>query len=609
MTSTTEGIIVDEQETSIGTLQIRVVVFEAPGTSSQSSTSDDDTIDDEPHLETGKRPYDSYLERPILGKQCIVFLVNGQKQHAFDNAFTMRDLGFKYLRNRLMVIVDLDGLAPQAISELMQGSRQEFYDGITLQAIRKRLIHTLKSDPDLQRLQNEAEQQIAELSAGDTVVRKNLDLLIEDHHNAAQHTSAGAATSGDDSDDPSSPFGKKKEKEDVVVAKKEDVGEAAEGPVIIAFPETPTIRLQPEKQRYLRIGSFPPEAWPKVTEFKIETTPVIPELEIKDYKRDDHIALEIEFVEPDGFDDDQYPLETTMRVFATFEGYKEVRYLERHIVISKPITSEPRPAPELKLNPTFIKATSRQPVRLYPGGPATHVKLRWDGKDELAVGAQPQWRFLCECESLANFPPFSITRPEGGRFELLIDTPPGLHPGLELTFRVDAEGPDGAKLTNKFSGIIVEPSSDPKARKLKTRVPKRLSARRPPYELVYIKRENWPTPTCWGSSLWTENEAGCFVEPSDTQPLTLIINQDFGLLDEFRNEMIERKLAESTAEKKMTRYTSHIAFHLYQMFESQQNRVSDEAQEENGGEPGERDLNAEINRVARTLLSLMKVAR
>jgi len=32
------------------------------------------------------------------GKECIVFLVNGQRQEAWDNTFIQRELGFKYLR-------------------------------------------------------------------------------------------------------------------------------------------------------------------------------------------------------------------------------------------------------------------------------------------------------------------------------------------------------------------------------------------------------------------------------------------------------------------------------------------------------------------------------
>ena len=60
------------------------------------------------------------------GKRCVVFLVNGQRQDSLDNSFIVQDLGFKYLRNRMMIAVDVDGLTPEAIGKMMQGSRQGF---------------------------------------------------------------------------------------------------------------------------------------------------------------------------------------------------------------------------------------------------------------------------------------------------------------------------------------------------------------------------------------------------------------------------------------------------------------------------------------------------
>ena len=126
----------------------------------------------------GATPVSSYLESS-RGKRCVVYLVNGQRQEFDDNGFIVQDLGFRYLRARMMIMVDVDGLAPEAIGRLMQGSRQGFYRGAVFEAITKRIIATLKDDPDLLRLEEEAEEAVSELSAGDEKVKQTLDQLIE----------------------------------------------------------------------------------------------------------------------------------------------------------------------------------------------------------------------------------------------------------------------------------------------------------------------------------------------------------------------------------------------------------------------------------------------
>lgn len=54
----------------------------------------------------GSTPLGSYLESS-KGKRCVVFLVNGQRQEFLDNTFIVQELGFKYLRARMMVAIDV----------------------------------------------------------------------------------------------------------------------------------------------------------------------------------------------------------------------------------------------------------------------------------------------------------------------------------------------------------------------------------------------------------------------------------------------------------------------------------------------------------------------
>src|SRR4051794_3743877 len=117
----------------LGSIAIRVVVMppkEKRGSTLASEKAVPLDLDpDELLPEADGSSLGTYLETGKGGKRCVVFLVNGQRQDALDNGFIFQDLGFKYLRNRMMIIVDVDGLTPEAIGRLIQGSRQQFYKG------------------------------------------------------------------------------------------------------------------------------------------------------------------------------------------------------------------------------------------------------------------------------------------------------------------------------------------------------------------------------------------------------------------------------------------------------------------------------------------------
>jgi hypothetical protein len=81
--------------------------------------------------------------------------------------------------------------------------------------------------------------------------------------------------------------------------------------------------------------------------------------------------------------------------------------------------------------------------------------------------------------------------------------------------------------------------------------------RHPPYLLKYIDEKQWENGTCWGTTNWTKDDSGCFTEPTESIPLTLIINQDAELLKQMREEMLGRKLEEATVKERQARYTTH----------------------------------------------------
>lgn len=586
-----------------GTITIRVVVLaKTLAAGSAPSSADETPVDaapDEVLPDTDKRPISNFLEEPKRGRQCCVFLINGQRQHAWDNQFVVRDLDLKYLRNRMLVIVDCDGLKPEAIAELMQGSRHQFYEGNIYSAVESRVVATLKGDPDLRRLEEDAEDEISSLQAGDEAVKAALDQLIEAHHDAATHTDHGHMQSGAESRQEGA-AGALVQTQDVVLTADADVGTLGSEPVLNLRPDIATIRLKPNEARRITVYSKPDAAWKLLETMVVTFGPPLKELQVT---RTSQIAgedVELKFLEPEDFDDDEYPIDTVLRTTAMFKGHSEPRIIERRVVVNPPKKREKKPRPPLKDDPTMIKVTSRQPIKILIGGPDVHIKLRWDGKDELVVGNPPPWVFRASCESPSVEPQTFLTRPVGGRFELLVQASPSLKAGEQLKFDVEAIGP-GKTLTTAFMADVVEP---PSPRKMSSKITGG-GQRRPPYVLLYVKKENWGEETCWGSA-WSATEAGSFEEPSPKSPLTIFVNQDMDLLTTYRESLIAKKHAETTIQQRINKYTTHVAFHLYQMYEKKKQVL---AQPGEGLEaPNEEQMRDEIQRVSRTLIKLMEVS-
>lgn len=592
--------------TDLGSVAIRVVVL-PPKRKKDSAPAADTPLpldleeDEDFLLEKSATPLGSYLEHS-KGKRCVVFLVNGQRQESLDNSFIMQELGFKYLRNRMMIAVDVDSLKSQAIGKMMQGSRQGFYRGDIWNAMIKRIIASLKNDPDLLRLEEEAEEQVSELKAGDEKVKQTLDQLIEFHHDHGWHTTEGAGTSGDSQGDE---LGFKTIKHGGAVSLlPPEQGQAADYPVLFSQPAASNIRLRPNQVREISIKSIPSNHWAAIAQFNIDNDPAVMELNVKKEKLFDHGKLTLLFTEPDGFDTDQYPVRARVRVTATFNGIREPRQLELRVLI-KP--DRPPPDPVLTDEPLMLKVTSREPIKLLRGEDDSHVRLRWDGKDRLLTGKEPQWKIAAQLLADGKSQPdFHFSEPSAGRFSLLISPRPEWQLGERLTFEVTASGPRGRILATKFIGDVVEPphsldESEDTPRLVDSKFMAGIS-RRPPYELKYINRDDYDTTPCWNETAWSDEDPGCFKEPTERTPLTLIINEDMEPLREYKRALTKRN-TEQEVERRVTKYTSHIAYHLYQMYQAYQGATDDN--------PDEVDARRreEIRRVAMTLIKLMEVSR
>lgn len=589
---------------SHGTISMRVVVMDkAMAAAAGPSNKDSIPVDAEPDEmlpETDKRPISTFLEEPKRGKHCCVFLINGQRQHAWDNQFIVRDLDLKYLRNRMIVVVDCDGLKPKAITELMRGHRLQFYEGSVYSALENRVIATLKGDPDLRRLEEEAEDDASSLQAGDEAVRTALDQLIEGHHDLAPHVDHGQLQPGEENRLDGTAGGIA-QAQPVVMDTENPEGIPASDPVLLLRPDVSTIRIKPNEARRCVIHSRPDPAWRALESLSVTLDPPVKELLVARKSQLAGEELELLFVEPEDFDDDEYPIETMLRVTGMFAGTTEFRYLERRVVIMPAKKAPPPPPATLKDDPTYIKVTSRQPIKIVIGGPDIHVKLKWDGNDGLLVGNPPAWTIRATCEAPGVEPQTFVTHPVGGRFELLIQATPGLIPGEEVKFDVEALGP-GKTLATAFLADVVEA---PAPKRISMKIPGG-AQRRPLYELKCVKKENWSSETCWGKR-WSGSEAGAFDAPTARTPLYIYLNQDLDLLASYRDSLTSRRLGEKTIQERINKYTTHVAFHLYQMY---QTKKQAEPRDDGATEgPSDEQMGEEIGRVAKTLIKLMEVTQ
>lgn len=586
-----------------GAIAVRVVVLPPRAKEATTPAAAEDVVPldlepDEYLAGVGTTPLGSYLESS-KGRRCCVFLVNGQRQESLDNSFIVQELGFKYLRNRMMIIVDVDGLTPEAIGRLMQGSRQGFYRGDIYNAMIRRLIAVLKNDPDLLRLEEEAEELVSELKAGDEKVKQALDQLIDYHHEHGGHFAPGKGTAGDNQGDE---LGFRTVTTGGVVSLlPPDTGQAADYPVLFSQPASSNIRLRPNQVREISVKSLPSNHWRALGQFVVNNDPTVPELDVQKERLADHARLSLVFNEPDGFDTDQYPVRAKVRVLATFNGIREPRQLDLRVLI-KP--DKPPVDPLLSDEPSWLKVSSREPIKLKKGDHDTHVRLRWNGKDRLLTGNQPPWHLTAQLLDIPGQPLFNFSESSMGRLSLLISPRPEWQIGERYTFEVSANGPAERKLSARFVAEVVEPPREDDEEK--SNKPRLVDSefiagaiRRPPYELKVIGRDNYDMP-CWNDTLWTDQDPGCFMEPTERTPLTLIINQDMDELREFRRVLTKRN-TEQNVERKVNKYTSHIAYHLYQMYQASQANKGEDL------DLADARRREEIRRVALTLIKLMDV--
>ena len=83
------------------------------------------------------------------------------------------------------------------------------------------------------------------------------------------------------------------------------------------------------------------------------------------------------------------------------------------------------------------------------------------------------------------------------------------------------------------------------------------------------------------------------------------MNRDMTLLKNYREEMVRKKLEESTIKERMNRYYSIVAFHLYQMYSEYRAKLEAAADDPTTKIPTAEEMRGEINRVGTSLVRIM----
>jgi hypothetical protein len=378
------------------------------------------------------------------------------------------------------------------------------------------------------------------------------------------------------------------------------------------------IRLYAGENKEVTIVAEPKEAWATLQDLHVNVTSEDENLTGTVKQTKDRATVTISFPATH-YGDDEFPVIGELQAFARFKEKPEVRALKVPIIVTK----KPTPPEPIDLHdvPTFLRVRSRQPVKLVSGA-TVHVRMQWNGKHTLLRGSVPKWKFTARCKSLGTFPKIGFGYTNDGNLTFILYPPNGLMVGTHLDFEVVALGPDGMKLEANLRGVVIDPPAKPapptppEPALVQGAAPPIVGQRRPPYELKYINKDDWNNPQrpCFqGGGAWTENDAGCFLEPSPTQPLLLlVVNEDMALLKNFRENMLKRKppLDPKTIADRTNRYISYVAFHLYQMYGEKKRIEGFVAKSPDDPTPhsvSEREMRAEINRVGTTVMKVMEL--
>ncbi len=95
----------------------------------------------------------------VTAEQGLAFTLNGQRQDTRDRYWVKRNTGYNYIFKRLLIIIDGNPLTSAAKREVFASTREASKDSPLTRRILERAIQELKSDEELQAIDEEARQR------------------------------------------------------------------------------------------------------------------------------------------------------------------------------------------------------------------------------------------------------------------------------------------------------------------------------------------------------------------------------------------------------------------------------------------------------------------
>ena len=126
-----------------------------------------------------RSPIRSYLD----DKHPIVLTNNGQNQGELTQRYIKVDIERPYLNGRLACHVNTDGLTPLAKRQLYTSTREQIREGFVFDKILEQVLSSLKSDEELERLNNEARERSlrSQNEANERQIKKDVSKLLKLH--------------------------------------------------------------------------------------------------------------------------------------------------------------------------------------------------------------------------------------------------------------------------------------------------------------------------------------------------------------------------------------------------------------------------------------------
>ncbi|MCY4448878.1 MAG: ATP-binding protein [Chloroflexi bacterium] len=216
------------------------------------------------------------LERPTTNRtpvaafvhptRPVVLTVNGQNQAELPRSLIQRRAGLPYLVTRLIVHVSGDALTPEAKRLLFVSNREDARSGVVKSLIEDEVVRALAEDDDLQRLNQEARQQVLheQDEATREEIRRQVVRLLGVHGNRAAAASRRRSSSRDDSSRGGSSSSRHRTVTPIEVHDPPTY-------VRIVWPSDREITFYDGQQRYIRIETDAPERYysdnPEISRF------------------------------------------------------------------------------------------------------------------------------------------------------------------------------------------------------------------------------------------------------------------------------------------------------------------------------------------------------